>query len=108
MMFIGLGLFVSISFCAYYYNFAKKTNRNKMVFAFIGLTLPFLPFLLFLLYISIGHLILGHDPEGRIGKKLFSYGMISYIALIFLLPQFLKSRWKKEVPIETIDKDILD
>lgn len=102
-----IGIFLLATCSVYYYNFAKKYNRKKITYALAGFILPVLPFILFALYMIIGHLILGHDPKGRIGKTFFTYGMISYIIFIFLLPHYLKTRWKEERISLELNEEIL-
>jgi len=92
----------------YYYNTAKEFNKNKMGYAILGFFMPFFPMIVFVLFISIGHLILGHDPKFHLGKTLAMWGMFFYLIFVLGFPQYLKLRWSKTENSFENSSEILD
>lgn len=84
--------------CAgYYHSVAKKHNKNKVKFTLLGFLMPLFPVLCFILFLGIAHMILGHDPKGKIPKPFVLYGGLLYAIFILLLPQYFARKWKAEV-----------
>lgn len=101
-----LGIFFIYFIGNRYYTLAKKHQKEKWVFAFLGLILYYLPAIVLLVMLMIiNELVgLGFDVENEIFLNVFAIvvGLISVIVTYNLL----KKKWEKEASIK--EDDIFD
>jgi len=47
--------------------------------------------------LTISNLVLGHFPSIQVGETILMFAMIGYTLFVFMLPQFLSTKWRRSI-----------